>query len=914
MRNLKRALSLAMASVMLLGMMVVGTSAAGYADVTSEDHQEAIEVLQTVGIMVGDTQGNFNPDQKVTRNEMAVIMSNLMDYNVASYSGTTPFTDLSDWAEPYVAACYTHGLTSGTSATTFSGDDPVTTVQAALMLMKALGYFQYASDFSTSWELATITQGSKIDLFTDVESGVYDAMTRNEVAQLVLNTLESGTVEPDDDSINITAPDGTTIQAGKVNYLYVTSREDYATAIKTDNGNTANSINGLSAPIVDLGEKLYRGDLQRFENAQDEFGRPGTTWRYKTSDIGTYADEATAVYTAKVTKGTLFSLIGRNNYNGLNASTLSVYQNGQWQSGNQVANYFSNNSTAAAGISGNGVVTEVYLDKDGNVTVAQIVTYLAQANGDFNSSKGTLDTVTLTSPGMAYNVGTLDEEDFDNLADFSDEDYILYTASWNGTSYTVESIAKAQVVTGEVTRYSETSSVSLDGTEYKYAQYVEGGKALNGGSIVTPSSASTEYMVGAQASVVVDPYGYVLYVDDASLSVGNYLYVDGMVAGTGLGTTFTANAYFSDGTNKPITVEKIYNADDQYGSDGTTLGGEIKFNATNTPPVQVDSNNGAGKATGHAYDGWYSYSVSGDQYTLRRADTNDKDINLTTPADTRVTIGATSAGKIIESGKVNFLHGNTTLKGDDNTIFIVDDGSSVKTYTGIKNVPDISFKSGSVSGNAYVGWVLSKDETGKFAALVFVDADNDDIEIDGASSDVTLFVLDKDSSYVDRTNGDTIEVWNAILNNEVTKIEAKKDELSAYTMYSKVTVDSDGYYEADPFQTETGTNEYMNASFTGQVEYSNGTLNLGTKGAYTVGSDTKIVLVLQEDGDPASVNSILVDKDADYEVSTGLNGRGLANMLRGYTVTNGALYGILAGDADESVELTTLYVIVTGVV
>ena len=43
MRNLKRALSLALASVMLLGMMVVGTSAS-YADVTSKQNQEAIEV------------------------------------------------------------------------------------------------------------------------------------------------------------------------------------------------------------------------------------------------------------------------------------------------------------------------------------------------------------------------------------------------------------------------------------------------------------------------------------------------------------------------------------------------------------------------------------------------------------------------------------------------------------------------------------------------------------------------------------------------------------------------------------------------------------------------------------------------------------------------------------------------------
>ena len=75
MRNLKRALSLALASVMVMGLMVVGTGAS-YADVSSEQNQEAIEVLQAVGVMTGDENGNFNPDANVTRNEMAVVMSN----------------------------------------------------------------------------------------------------------------------------------------------------------------------------------------------------------------------------------------------------------------------------------------------------------------------------------------------------------------------------------------------------------------------------------------------------------------------------------------------------------------------------------------------------------------------------------------------------------------------------------------------------------------------------------------------------------------------------------------------------------------------------------------------------------------------------------------------------------------------
>ena len=67
MRNLKRALSLLLSSTLVLGMLVMGGSAAGYKDVdASNDHQEAIEVLQAVGIMTGDQNGNFNPDGSIT--------------------------------------------------------------------------------------------------------------------------------------------------------------------------------------------------------------------------------------------------------------------------------------------------------------------------------------------------------------------------------------------------------------------------------------------------------------------------------------------------------------------------------------------------------------------------------------------------------------------------------------------------------------------------------------------------------------------------------------------------------------------------------------------------------------------------------------------------------------------------------
>ena len=158
MRNLKRALSLALATVMTLGLMVVGTGAVGYDDVADTDNVEAIEVLQAVGIMTGDENGNFNPDNTVTRNEMAVIMSQLLNLDYNYYRGTNPFTDVPAWAAPYVAACAAEGVTSGVGGGLYNGEGNVTAAQAALMIMKALGYFQYQNDFGDDWKVATVRQ------------------------------------------------------------------------------------------------------------------------------------------------------------------------------------------------------------------------------------------------------------------------------------------------------------------------------------------------------------------------------------------------------------------------------------------------------------------------------------------------------------------------------------------------------------------------------------------------------------------------------------------------------------------------------------------------------------------------------------------------------------------------------------
>ena len=390
MRNLKRALSLGLTAAMISGLMVMGSSAASYADVTSEDNQEAIEVLQAVGIMVGDENGDFNPDQNVTRNEMAVIMSNLMEYNVASYKNTSPFTDVPAWAEPYVAACWTNGITAGYSDTIYGGSDTVTTAQAALMLMKALGYFQYASDFGGDWQLATTRQGNNIDLFVGVDSGVTQAMTRNDVAQLVLNTLKSGTVQASTDgSMTI----GNITINKDVNYSYITSNQPYATAI--DDARSTSNTTDAGKSIVELGEQLYMGDLKLNDNTTDVFGRPARYWEYDGNEIGTYAktELLKQSYTTEVTGKDLHDLLGSSTIKDYELTvTIDGVADDSINPAIFTAADMNKNNNHGVGDTGNGTLTEVYVDIDKHtIDIAIINTYLAKADGDYDEKKEELD-------------------------------------------------------------------------------------------------------------------------------------------------------------------------------------------------------------------------------------------------------------------------------------------------------------------------------------------------------------------------------------------------------------------------------------------------------------------------------------------------------------------------------------------
>jgi len=473
---------------MLLGMMVVGTSAS-YSDVDAQDNLEAIEVMQLIGVMEGDEKGNFNPDQKVTRNEMAVIMTHLLDLNLG---GATPFTDVPSWAKDYVAACYENGVVAGTSATTYGGDTAVTAAQAALMVMKSLGYFGYQGEFGDDWQLSVVKQASKIGLFKGINAAVTAPMTRNEVAKLVLNALES--------NVQIVEEKGGIDVNGSGLSVNVKPEYSYSDVKTSDN-----YINGKSDGYQQLAEKLFGNKLKKTLNAQaDDFGRPSSKWAYR-GDSVLSPKSADLIYTAEVESKEIYADLG------LSKNLTATY----YTDGNATEKTFAvgkNNTTAKVG--GNGVVVEVYKSEDdaGNVsaTIVEIKTY-AEKVTKVVAAKGDKD---------AYVV--VDNKQFETEA-FEKDDVVLYTEATvkNGTKTEtkIETMKLAEKVADvEVTKATGTKSFVADGITYKYAVNNNGTVAVKqnidlylteDGFVAYTSkvSADTDYAYVLNTGLDTDRYG-----------------------------------------------------------------------------------------------------------------------------------------------------------------------------------------------------------------------------------------------------------------------------------------------------------------------------------------------------------------------------------------------------------------------
>ena len=104
-----------------------------FSDVTKNWAYPGIQYCVTHGIMGGMGDGTFAPTGTTTRAQIVQILYNLE--GTPAVSGTTPFTDLTaNWYKPAILWAYQNNVVAGKSPTTFDPEGPVTREQIAVIL------------------------------------------------------------------------------------------------------------------------------------------------------------------------------------------------------------------------------------------------------------------------------------------------------------------------------------------------------------------------------------------------------------------------------------------------------------------------------------------------------------------------------------------------------------------------------------------------------------------------------------------------------------------------------------------------------------------------------------------------------------------------------------------------------------
>ena len=226
MRNLKRALSLLLAAAMLIGMMVVGASAAGSLDDFSDKdeivNQDAVSLLTILGVIEGKEDGSyFDPTGNVTRAEMAKMIATILNQGAdvdGLYTGmNTGLTDVAGhWAESYINYCYSLGIIAGRGDGTFDPGATVTGTEAAKMLLVAAGYDASIEGLTgNDWAIRTAALASTLGIFDNLNAPTGAPLTRDNAALLVYNALDIEMIQSYQNGYAIAYSDNRTLLSTK---------------------------------------------------------------------------------------------------------------------------------------------------------------------------------------------------------------------------------------------------------------------------------------------------------------------------------------------------------------------------------------------------------------------------------------------------------------------------------------------------------------------------------------------------------------------------------------------------------------------------------------------------------------------------------------------------------------------------
>ena len=681
MRNLKRTLSLALASVMLVGMMSVGASAVNASDFTDADeivNKDAVSTMTALGIINGKEDGSyFDPTGNVTRAEMAKMLCVAINGGVDPVLGvkdTPTFTDIKGhWAESYIEYCAANGIIAGRGNNKFDPTGTVSATEAAKMLLGVLGYNAEKSGLvGNDWAINTNVLANQNGLYKNLANlNANTLLTRDNAAQMIYNALDANMVELNAAGNYTTSQysyTGTESVVTGTERVWVVKIKDSSVndAIKALDGSVYNSrqdaidtlkeANGGTTPL-DTGKYTLEQKTQNVygENTVTKYADETMGHKYLSlitdgdavlTDVekdskGTYTLYMNGITTkGQYTKveGDYSNLIGqkvevlykdRENVYGVYASTDSslIVESTAGKVGT-----LSNNEVKIDGttykVDSNVTTTALYTGKliDGlNVGGNKAAAVKAYDNDD-NGKIDTVVYVPFTAAKVTYvgeksfntDVNTnVKFEDVNAYDDMAKNDYVIKSDAANTVDDT-DTYVLAETVKGKI-EATKSNSVRIDGTWYNYVTTTPD-KDLALDSTVKAAVLNGYIVKSEVVTASHELKDYALIVNTAKDINGEQ-----------------AKLLFADGTTKVVTTDVAYD-----GKSGRAGIGDL-----------------------------VTYEVKKGEYVLTKAETSDKD-----KAGFDLILANTYENK---SGKGKI--GGESI-ADDAVIFVMDNNNKYSTMTG----------------------------------------------------------------------------------------------------------------------------------------------------------------------------------------------------------------------------------------
>ena len=775
---MKKLLALVLALVMSMSLVTISNAA--FKDADKIDYKEAVDVMNAVGVFIGDEKGNFNAKENLTREQAAKIIAylELGDKAADALVGGATFTDVAStrWSAGFVGYCAQAGVVAGVGDSKFDPAGQLTALQFGKMLLVELGYDAKAAGMvGADWAINTSKLMAKAKLMDKIDGSVNQVLTREKAAQMTLNALKAPTVEYSTKGSSIIV-NGAEINLGASEPTYVTN------TVAKEQTISKQQLTNNGGYTIELGEKLYK-DL-KLNRTTDDFARPANQWFNKTTKIGTYADKADLTYTASVKNGAIYADLGLGKK--VAADDVTLYVDGV--AAGHIALVKGGDTTLDG--SGNGVVTEVYYNADTNTAdIIHINTYLGEVVKTVaaTASKDTHIVIDAQSEAPTLLSGKAFNRDFETEVKFEDDAVVYYT--YSAAANEIKSVAVCETATGVVTEAQnkvtdgmKSQNVTIDGTQYKAGKKFVGVEVGSG-------------MLKGEYDVYLDSNGYMLKIEETEVTAGNYALLIN-ARGENNFDTNRAVLLFADGTKKVVDTAK------DYSTTATKVANRIANNTI------------------------VSYREDDGVYTLKALTTLGNDA-------TNEAYGTTDAF-VLTSSKATVTLDSTTATANSASIFVVtDDDSDITAYTGIKNAPAIT------SSDDHTVKAYYYCKSGKMITVMFIFADNEIIK--GTANKSIFFAKDSASNLISNSTG-TYYNYNVVTADGITTVKVDESlgkELSG--LYSNYSVNSKGVIVSVASGASNGFTAFSSNKGAND-SYLTGCGIAKTSKEYTVTLDTKNVL------------------------------------------------------------------------